>query len=87
MFAQHLEILVSHNAKNFTITEELYVPIALELFCLKDGHMEDGIQFLLCIWNGVQTANNLLQKAMEAHFQIVSVLCYDLHYGHTCGSQ
>ena len=51
MFAQHLEILVSHDARNFTIMEELYVPIALELFCLKDGHMEDSVQFLLGRWS------------------------------------
>lgn len=87
MFAQHLEILFIHDAKNFTVTEELYVPIALELFCLKDGHVEDGIQFLPSRWNEVLTASNLLQKAMEAHFEIVSVLCYDLHYRDTRGSQ
>lgn len=78
MFAQHLEILVSNDAKSFTVMEELYVPIPLELLCLKDGHTEDGVQFLLSRWNGNLTASNILQKAMEAHYQVVFLLCYDL---------
>jgi len=53
MFAQHLEILVSHDTNNFTVTEELYMPVALESFCLKDGHMEDSIQF--CLVDGMES--------------------------------